>query len=136
MLNAEFRLLCESLGFYNARLVQEFLNRFPEHATLNERAVKFWLNGKKSSPERIPEDIVATFLKLQNIQIQIVATEREKLLKGEKSSFKYLFKNEMYMWNLHPVLADLNAPVTFLNQIAIRLDLRLDYYENHELAID
>lgn len=136
MLNAEFKLLCESLGFYNARSVQQYLNRFPEHATLNERPVQTWLNGKKFSPERIPEDIVATFLKLQNIQSQIVATEREKLLKGENSNFKYLFKNEMYMWHLYPVLADLNVPVTFLNQIAIRLGLRLDYYENHELATD
>ena len=48
MLNAEFKLLCESLGFYNARSVQQYLNRFPEHATLNERPVQTWLNGKNS----------------------------------------------------------------------------------------
>lgn len=40
----------------------------------------------------------------------------------------------MFMWNNHPELYGL--PVAFLNQIVIRLDLSLDYFENHELNIN
>ena len=55
------------------------------------------------------------------------------LINYSTCSYKYLYKTEMYMWNDHPELYGL--PVAFLNQIIIRLDLALDYFENHELNV-
>lgn len=131
MLNSEFRLLVESLGFYSVKSIVKYLNNFDSYVSLNERPVEYWLKGKRTHLDNVPDEVQEIFLKLKNFQREIIEKEQYNLINHSTCSYKYLYKTEMYMWNDHPELYGL--PVAFLNQIIIRLDLSLDYFENHEL---
>lgn len=133
MLNSEFRLLVESLGFYSVKSIVKYLNNFDSYVSLNERPVEYWLKGKRTHLDNVPDEVQEIFLKLKNFQREIIEKEQYNLVNYSTCSYKYLYKTEMYMWNDHPELYGL--PVAFLNQIIIRLDLALDYFENHELNV-
>ncbi|MBD0230615.1 hypothetical protein [Acinetobacter baumannii] len=130
MINSEFRLLCESLGFYSPKSIVVFLNQFEPYIRINERPVEYWLKGRKTQTDPIPEDIQQFFLSIQKLQLQIVERERKNLSEGKLCTFKYVFKDPIKMWHKHSELQGL--PVNFLNQVIIRLGLKLDYYENNE----
>ena len=131
MLNSEFRLLTESLGFYSSKSILKYLNNLDGYITLNERPIEYWLRGKKNSYDAVPNEIEKIFLSLKDFQNKILESELRKINNNLPLKFKYLFKNELYMWNVHPDFYGL--PVTFLNQIVIRLGLSLDYYENNSV---
>lgn len=132
LLNSEFRILSESLGFYTSKQIVEYLKLMTADVNFNlaERVVDKWLRGKSNSALPIPVDIQQVFASLQSKQMAIVEREREKLKNGQVVTFKNLFKHADKMWIIHPELKGL--PVTFLNQVVIRLGISLDYYENYE----
>lgn len=130
MVNSQFRILCESLGLYTAKSIVVYLNQFDDYVRIAERVADYWLKGKKFKPENIPEDIQNHFINLKHKQLSIVARERNKSLNKESCTFQYIFKDPIKMWSMYPELEGL--PVSFLNQIVIRLDLNLDYFENNE----
>lgn len=133
MLNSEFRLLVESLGFYSVKSIVKYLNNFESYESLAERPVEYWLKGKRKNLDFVPDEVQEIFLNLKKFQREIIEREQYNLVNKKNCTFKYLYKTEMYMWNDHPELYRL--PIGFLNQIIIRLDLSLDYFENHELNI-
>ncbi|MFW1916217.1 hypothetical protein ACG9ZJ_21410 [Acinetobacter sp. ULE_I064] len=134
MLNSEFILMVESMGFYSVKSIVKYLNSFDTNVSLNERPVEYWLKGKRTHLDLVPDEVQEIFLKLKKFQRDIIEKEQYNLINNSKCSYTYLYKTEMFMWNNHPELYGL--PVAFLNQIVIRLDLSLDYFENHELNIN
>lgn len=131
MLNSEFRLLAESLGFYSVKSIVKYLNNFESYSSLTERPVEYWLKGKRTHLDNVPNEVQEIFIKLRKLQSDLVERELLNLKNGSSCSYKYVYKTDLYMWASHPELYGL--PVSFLNQIIIRLNLVLDYYENHEL---
>lgn len=129
MYNSDFRLLVESLGFYSVKSIVKYLNNFDSYNSLTERPVDYWLKGKKNISSEVPLEVQEIFLNLKRKQIHIVQRELS-YISMKNISFKYVYKNEEIMWEDHPELFGL--PVTFLNQIVIRLNLSLDYYENNK----
>lgn len=129
MYNSDFRLLVESLGFYSVKSVVKYLNNFDSYNSLTERPVDYWLKGKKNISSEVPLEVQEIFLNLKRKQTHIVQRELS-YISIKNFSFKYVYKNEELMWEDHPELFGL--PVTFLNQIIIRLNLSLDYYENNK----
>lgn len=130
LLNSDFRLLTESLGFYSSKSILRYLNKLDGYVTLNERPIEYWLRGKKNSYDVVPNEIENIFFSLKKFQNKIIESELNKMKNNLPLTFKYIFKNEIYMWDIHPDLYGL--PVSFLNQIVIRLGVSLDYYENNE----
>lgn len=127
MINSDFRLLCESLGFYSSKHIVDYVKHFTGEQ-ISIRLVDYWLKGKESQVYSIRPDIEQTLLNLQQKQMHIVKREREKLAAGETISFKHVFKDPVKMWVIYPEMQGL--PVSFLNQILIRLGVSFDYYEN------
>lgn len=132
MINSEFRLLCESLGFYSSKYIIDYLKRFAGNENIKDRPIDYWLKGKSNCVDPIPVDVERLFINLQSKQFEIVKRERDSLVQNKPISFKYVFKDPSKMWLLYPELEGL--PVTFLNQIMIRLGISLDYFENNEGA--
>ena len=129
LINSEFKLLCESLGFYTSKHIVDYIKHFTTQQ-LAIRPVDYWRNGKANEVFQIPEYILVEMQKLQQRQFQLVKRESDKLLTGEPITYKYMFKDPEKMWFVYPELDGL--PVSFLNQILIRLNVHLDYFENYE----
>lgn len=121
MKNAEFRLLLESMGFYSLTSVTNFLKKNPAHETVGERAVDYWLKGKKNQDMPINEDVINFFLEVKEYQQSIINQEIEKIRNNQKSKYRYIFKNDILMWNTYPEF--FNFPVTFLNQIILQINI-------------
>lgn len=128
MINSEFRLLCESLGFYSSKYILDYLKRFTGNENIKDRPIDYWLKGKSNCVAPIPVDVERLFINLQSKQFEIVKRERDSLVQNKPITFQYVFKDSSKMWLIYPELEGL--PVTFLNQIMIRLGINLDYYEN------
>ena len=119
--NAQFRLLCESLGFYSSNSIEKYLKE--KHGdTTSQRVIDYWLKGKSSLGYPIPEDIVGTFLNLKSLQQEYIT------IYSRQRPVNFLFKLEENFWAAFPAFHGL--PCSFLNQIAIQLDLfNLSYFE-------
>lgn len=69
MLNSEFRLLVESLGFYSVKsTIVKYLNSFDTYVSLNERPVEYWLKGKRTHLDLVPDEVQEIFLKLKKFK--------------------------------------------------------------------
>jgi hypothetical protein len=119
--NAQFRLLCESLGFYSSNSIEKYLKE--NHGdTSSQRVVDYWLKGQSSLSYPIPEYISGIFLNLKALQQEYIT------LHSRKNPLTCLYKNEEYFWRAFPAFRGL--PCTFLNQIAIQMGLYdLTYFE-------
>lgn len=108
--NADFKLLCDSLGFYGTDNIREYFQDIEFNQTIAKRPVQYWLNGKLSSDVEIPSDVVEHFLHLEK---QKVAYSQEDIF--IKNTF--LFKEKQIMWDYFPMLKGL--PCSYLNQLMI-----------------
>lgn len=127
MLNSQFKLLTESLGFYSAKQITLFLkNEYADFKNLTERPVEYWLKGKKNETYIIPNNVVHIFLRLKEYQEHIISM----VINGE-IKYNFIYKISENMWTNHPELKGL--PTTFLNQIVIKLEVFNDYYENSSI---
>lgn len=108
--NADFRLLCESLGFYGTDSIREYFQQIGFNENVAKRPVQYWLNGKASSESEIPSDIVEHFLELERKKVWL--SQHEAFIKNH-----FLFKDESLMWQKFPILEGL--PCSYLNQLMI-----------------
>lgn len=121
MTNADFKLLVESLGFYNAEAVRDYFKTIGFNESINVRPIQYWLNGKSVALNMpIPDDVVDHFKQLEQMKIELSGQEKYK-----KNSF--LYKDKYLMWEKFPELNGL--PSTYLNQLMIRVNMLHGYRE-------
>lgn len=121
MTNADFKLLVESLGFYNAEAVRDYFKAIGFNESINVRPIQYWLNGKSVALNMpIPDDVVEHFKLLEQMKIELSGQEKFK-----KNSF--LYKDKYLMWEKFPELNGL--PCTYLNQLMILVNLLHGYRE-------
>ena len=121
MTNADFKLLVESLGFYNAEAVRDYFKAIGFNESINVRPIQYWLNGKSVALNMpIPDDVVEHFKQLEQMKIELSGQEKYK-----KNSF--LYKDKYLMWEKFPELNGL--PSTYLNQLMIRVNMLHGYRE-------
>ena len=121
MTNADFKLLVESLGFYNAEAVRDYFKAISFNESINVRPIQYWLNGKSVALNMpIPDDVVEHFKQLEQMKIELSGQEKYK-----KNSF--LYKDKYLMWEKFPELNGL--PSTYLNQLMILVNMLHGYRE-------
>ena len=121
MTNADFKLLVESLGFYNAEAVRDYFKAIGFNESINVRPIQYWLNGKSVALNMpIPDDVVDHFKQLEQMKIELSGQEKYK-----KNSF--LYKDKYLMWEKFPELNGL--PSTYLNQLMILVNMLHGYRE-------
>ena len=121
MTNADFKLLVESLGFYNAEAVKDYFKAIGFNESINVRPIQYWLNGKSVALNMlIPDDVVEHFKQLEQMKIDLSGQEKFK-----KNIF--LYKDKYLMWEKFPELNGL--PCTYLNQLMILVNLLHGYRE-------
>lgn len=121
MTNADFKLLVESLGFYNAEAVRDYFKAIGFNESINVRPIQYWLNGKSVAINMpIPDDVVEHFKQLEQMKIELSGQEKYK-----KNSF--LYKDKYLMWEKFPELNGL--PSTYLNQLMILVNMLHGYRE-------
>ena len=121
MTNADFKLLVESLGFYNAEAVKDYFKAIGFNESINVRPIQYWLNGKSVALNMpIPDDVVEHFKQLEQMKIELSGQEKYK-----KNSF--LYKDKYLMWEKFPELNGL--PSTYLNQLMILVNMLHGYRE-------
>jgi len=121
MTNAGFKLLVESLGFYNAEAVRDYFKAIGFNESINVRPIQYWLNGKSVAINMpIPDDVVEHFKQLEQMKIELSGQEKYK-----KNSF--LYKDKYLMWEKFPELNGL--PSTYLNQLMILVNMLHGYRE-------
>ena len=121
MTNADFKLLVESLGFYNAEAVRDYFKAIGFNESINVRPIQYWLNGKSVALNMpIPDDVVEHFKQLEQMKIELSGEEKFK-----RNSF--LYKDKYLMWEKFPELNGL--PSTYLNQLMILVNMLHGYRE-------
>ena len=121
MTNADFKLLVESFGFYNAEAVRDYFKAIGFNESINVRPIQYWLNGKSVALNMpIPDDVVEHFKQLEQMKIELSGQEKYK-----KNSF--LYKDKYLMWEKFPELNGL--PSTYLNQLMILVNMLHGYRE-------
>ena len=121
MTNADFKLLVESLGFYNPEAVKDYFKAIGFNESINVRPIQYWLNGKSVALNMpIPDDVVEHFKQLEQMKIELSGQEKYK-----KNSF--LYKDKYLMWEKFPELNGL--PSTYLNQLMILVNMLHGYRE-------
>jgi hypothetical protein len=121
MTNADFKLLVESLGFYNAEAVRDYFKAVGFNESINVRPIQYWLNGKSVALNMpIPDDVVEHFKQLEQMKNELSGQEKFK-----KNSF--LYKDKYLMWEKFPELNGL--PSTYLNQLMILVNMLHGYRE-------
>ena len=121
MTNAGFKLLVESLGFYNAEAVRDYFKAIGFNESINVRPIQYWLNGKSVALNMpIPDDVVEHFKQLEQMKIELSGQEKYK-----KNSF--LYKDKYLMWEKFPELEGL--PSTYLNQLMVLVNMLHGYRE-------
>ena len=121
MTNADFKLLVESLGFYNAEAVRDYFKAIGFNESINVRPIQYWLNGKSVALNMpIPDDVVEHFKQLEQMKIELSGQEKYK-----KNSF--LYKDKYLMWEKFPELEGL--PSTYLNQLMVLVNMLHGYRE-------
>ena len=121
MTNADFKLLVESLGFYNAEAVRDYFKAIGFNESINVRPIQYWLNGKSVALNMpIPDDVVEHFKQLEQMKIELSGQEKYK-----KNSF--LYKDKYLMWEKFPELNGL--PSTSLNQLMLLVNMLHGYRE-------
>ncbi len=92
MTNADFKLLVESLGFYNPEAVKDYFKAIGFNESINVRPIQYWLNGKSVALNMpIPDDVVEHFKQLEQMKIELSSQEKFK-----KNTF--LYKDKYLMW--------------------------------------
>ena len=121
MTNADFKLLVESLGFYNAEAVSDYFKAIGFNESINVRPIQYWLNGKSVALNMpIPDDVVEHFKQLEQMKIELSGQEKFK-----KNIF--LYKDKYLMWEKFPELEGL--PSTYLNQLMVLVNMLHGYRE-------
>ncbi|QCS13766.1 hypothetical protein E3H47_14705 (plasmid) [Acinetobacter radioresistens] len=121
MTNADFKLLIESLGFYNAEAVKDYFKAVGFNESINVRPIQYWLNGKSVALNMpIPDDVVEHFKQLEQMKIELSGQEKFK-------TNNFLYKDKYLMWEKFPELNGL--PCTFLNQLMILVNMLHGYRE-------
>ena len=83
MTNADFKLLVESLGFYNAEAVRDYFKAIGFNESISVRPIQYWLNGKSVALNMpIPDDVVEHFKQLEQMKIEL-STEKILCENGE-----------------------------------------------------
>ncbi|MCU4500840.1 hypothetical protein NVT87_15365 [Acinetobacter radioresistens] len=121
MTNADFKLLVESLGFYNPEAIRDYFKAIGFNESINVRPIQYWLNGKSVALNMpIPDDVVENFKQLEQMKIELSGQEKFK-----KNTF--LYKDKYLMWEKFPELKGL--PCTYLNQLMILVNMLHGYRE-------
>ncbi|AJY48466.1 hypothetical protein RR32_18755 (plasmid) [Acinetobacter nosocomialis] len=121
MTNADFKLLVESLGFYNAEAVRDYFKAIGFNESINVRPIQYWLNGKSVALNMpIPDDVVEHFKQLEKMKIELSGQEKFK-----RNSF--IYKDKYLMWEKFPELNGL--PCTYLNQLMVLVNMLHGYRE-------
>lgn len=121
MTNADFKLLVESLGFYNPEAVRDYFKAIGFNESINVRPIQYWLNGKSVALNMpIPDDVVEHFKQLEQMKIELSGQEKFK-----KNCF--LYKDKYLMWEKFPELEGL--PSTYLNQLMVLVNMLHGYRE-------
>lgn len=110
--NADFKLLCESLGFYNAEAIRDYFMDIELEVGINLRPIQYWLNGKQAGETLVPADIIQHFESLELKKFQMA--QDDFFINND-----FLFKEKHVMWHVFPQLKGL--PCTFLNQLMIQV---------------
>lgn len=110
MSNAEFKLICESLGFYSAEIIRDYFKTIGFNDTANIRPIQYWLNGKQTFNMPIPQDVVEHIQKLNEYKFHLASLDKFKYN-------TYLFKDKTVMWAEFPELNGL--PCSYLNQLML-----------------
>lgn len=108
--NADFKLLCDSLGFYGTDAIRDYFKDIEFNQTLNKRPVQYWLNGKQNGDAHIPLDVIEHFLNLEKMKISL--SQDQRFINNT-----FLFKEKTSMWEHFPMLQGL--PCSYLNQLMI-----------------
>ena len=121
MTNADFKLLVESLGFYNPEAIRDYFKAIGFNESINVRPIQYWLNGKSVALNMpIPDDVVEHFKQLEQMKIELSSQEKFK-----KNCF--LYKDKYLMWEKFPELEGL--PSTYLNQLMVLVNMLHGYRE-------
>lgn len=121
MTNADFKLLVESLGFYNAEAVRDYFKAIGFNESISVRPIQYWLNGKSVALNMpIPDDVVEHFKQLEQMKIKLSGQEKFK-----RNSF--IYKDKYLMWEKFPELNGL--PCTYLNQLMVLVNMLHGYRE-------
>ena len=109
MTNADFKLLVESLGFYNPEAIRDHFKAIGFNETVNIRPIQYWMNGKSVALNMpIPEDVIQHFKDLEQKKIEL--SGMDQFIKN-----RFIYKDKFLMWEKFPELNGL--PCTFLNQL-------------------
>lgn len=121
MTNADFKLLTESLGFYNAEAIRDYFKTIGFNESINVRPIQYWLNGKSVALNMpIPDDVVGHFKNLEQMKFNL--SGQEKFIKN-----RFLYKDKQLMWEKFPELNGL--PCTYLNQLMVLVNILHGYRE-------
>ena len=121
MTNADFKLLTESLGFYNAEAIRDYFKTIGFNESINVRPIQYWLNGKSVALNMpIPDDVVGHFKNLEQMKFNLFG--QEKFIKNG-----FLYKDKQLMWEKFPELNGL--PCTYLNQLMVLVNILHGYRE-------
>ena len=121
MTNADFKLLTESLGFYNAEAIRDYFKTIGFNESINVRPIQYWLNGKSVALNMpIPVFVVGHFKNLEQMKFNL--SGQEKFIKNG-----FLYKDKQLMWEKFPELNGL--PCTYLNQLMVLVNILHGYRE-------
>ena len=121
MTNADFKLLTESLGFYNAEAIRDYFKTIGFNESINVRPIQYWLNGKSVALNMpIPDDVISHFKNLEQMKFEL--SGQEKFIKNS-----FLYKDKNLMLEKFPELNGL--PCTYLNQLMILVNMLHGYRE-------
>ena len=134
--NAEFRLLCEELGFLTPQSLSDYLvQNQPINSRPNVRACQAYFSGSSTEKVQIQQHLVDHLLELRLRQKQFCDAQKEIFQdKNHQGTMVFMFKDQLSFWQYYPQLDGL--PVAFLTAAWRRLradrvidQCRFDYYE-------
>lgn len=130
MNNAQFKLECLKNGLYSPEQLIEFFNVvYGDDHKFNKRDAQLWLNGKVNRSYEIDHKAIDLINRLNYVRNEIILNESENIKQG-KQSYKFLFKNELQLWQQHKEF--FNLPINFYNSVLIELKIYpIDYFNNN-----
>ncbi|HCU1834455.1 TPA: hypothetical protein OUI11_003430 [Acinetobacter baumannii] len=129
MNNAQFKIECFRNGLYSPEQLIEFYKQAVEETSFDKRDAQQWMNGKSDKVYLIPKSAIAVVETLARTRNSIIEKVKNQQASGGEIRYKYLFKNEINLWNEYPEFFHL--PINVYNSVIVELKIEVAGYYEH-----
>lgn len=129
MNNAQFKIECFRNGLYSPEQVIEYYKQVVEETSFDKRDAQQWMNGRSDKIYLIPKLAIAVIERLARTRNSIIEREKIQQANGGETRYKFLFKEEMNLWNEYPEFFHL--PINVYNSVIVELKIEIAGYYEH-----